>query len=202
MAGAMLFERAQAVSMTNRSEGINLLNEIVSDPHIGSCEDDEDSIRVKEQGILQLGELYKKEGKAKELADLIKATRPFLSLISKAKAAKLVRSLVDFFLDLEAGIGIEVGLSKKLRFSNSLFTPVALSTDHFLYFPPGSTLQGMYRMGKGGASYLSATESGSKTDRAVLRHRHIRRSLDVGLCLVERTEKTRRQAIVGRGSIT
>jgi 26S proteasome regulatory subunit N6 len=84
MAGAMLFERAQAVSMTNRSEGINLLNEIVSDPNIGVAEDDEDSIRVKEQGILQLGELYKKEGKAKELAELIKATRPFLSLISKA----------------------------------------------------------------------------------------------------------------------
>ena len=110
MAGAMLFERAQAVSMTNRSEGINLLNEIISDPNIGFADDDEDSIRVKEQGILQLGELYKKEGKAKELADLIKATRPFLSLISKAKAAKLVRSLVDFFLDLEAGIGIEVSL--------------------------------------------------------------------------------------------
>ena len=108
MAGAMLFERAQAVSMTNRSESINLLNEIVSDPSI--ADDDEDNIRIKEQGILQLGELYKKEGKAKELADLIKATRPFLSLISKAKAAKLVRSLVDFFLDLEAGIGIEVRL--------------------------------------------------------------------------------------------
>ena len=108
MAGAMLFERAKAVSMTNRSEGINLLSEIVSDPNIGAANDDEDSIRVKEQGILQLGELYKKEGKAKELADLIKATRPFLTLTSKAKAAKLVRSLVDFFLDLEAGIGIEV----------------------------------------------------------------------------------------------
>ncbi|KOC66611.1 26S proteasome non-ATPase regulatory subunit 11 [Habropoda laboriosa] len=108
MAGAMLFERAQAVSITNRSEGISLLNEIVSDPNIGVTEDDEDNIRVKEQGILHLGELYKKEGKAKELAELIKATRPFLSLISKAKAAKLVRSLVDFFLDLEAGIGIEV----------------------------------------------------------------------------------------------
>ncbi|KYN04009.1 26S proteasome non-ATPase regulatory subunit 11, partial [Cyphomyrmex costatus] len=113
MAGAMLFERAQAVSVTNRSEGISLLNEIVSDPSIGVAEDDEDNIRVKEQGILHLGELYKKEGKAKELAELIKATRPFLSLISKAKAAKLVRSLVDFFLDLEAGIGIEVQLCKE-----------------------------------------------------------------------------------------
>lgn len=111
MAGAMLFERAQAISNTNREEGIDLLNKMVQEQDIK--ENDEDNIRLKEQGILYLGELYKKEGKAKELADLIKATRPFLSLISKAKAAKLVRTLVDFFLDLEAGIGIEVQLCKE-----------------------------------------------------------------------------------------
>lgn len=141
MAGAMLFERAQAVSMTNRSEGISLLNEIVSDPSIGVTEDDEDNIRVKEQGILHLGELYKKEGKAKELAELIKATRPFLSLISKAKAAKLVRSLVDFFLDLEAGIGIEV-------FSYIFFIIFIFSSASIFLLLTGSTMQRMYRMGK------------------------------------------------------
>lgn len=129
----MMFERAQAVSMTNRSEGINLLNEIVSDPNIGIAEDDEDNIRVKEQGILQLGELYKKEGKAKELADLIKATRPFLSLISKAKAAKLVRSLVDFFLDLEAGIGIEVNYYY-FFFGNKMYNKIIRSFNAMIVF--------------------------------------------------------------------
>lgn len=111
MAGATLFERAQAISSTNRKEGISLLNKIVREQEV--AENDEELIRVKEQGILQLGELYKQEGKAKELADLIKVTRPFLSLISKAKAAKLVRSLVDLFLDMEAGTGIEVQLCKE-----------------------------------------------------------------------------------------
>ncbi len=43
-----------------------------------------------------------------ELAELIVYTRPFLNLVSKAKAAKLVRNLVDMFLDLEAGTGEEV----------------------------------------------------------------------------------------------
>ena len=42
------------------------------------------------------------------LASLIKTTRPFLALVSKAKAAKLVRTLVDLFLDMEAGTGDEV----------------------------------------------------------------------------------------------
>jgi 26S proteasome regulatory subunit N6 len=42
------------------------------------------------------------------LASLIKTTRPFLGLVSKAKSAKLVRTLVDLFLDMEAGTGEEV----------------------------------------------------------------------------------------------
>lgn len=101
----MLFERSQSVS----SQHENLLNFKRKDDQ----ENDDENISNKERDILNLGEKYKKEGKAKELADLIKATRPFLSMISKAKAAKLVRSLVDYFLDLEAGIGIEVQLCKE-----------------------------------------------------------------------------------------
>ncbi|XP_041979553.1 26S proteasome non-ATPase regulatory subunit 11 [Aricia agestis] len=109
MAGAMLFERSGVPSSNQDKDRMN--DKMVSTGEMP--EDDEENIRAKEQGILNLGEKYKKEGKAKELAELIKATRPFLSLISKAKAAKLVRSLVDFFLDLEAGIGIEVQLCKE-----------------------------------------------------------------------------------------
>lgn len=45
-----------------------------------------------------------------ELGNLIKSTRPFLNKISKAKASKLVRALVDLFLDMEAETGMEVSL--------------------------------------------------------------------------------------------
>ena len=76
--------------------------------------DDEESIRDRESEILELGEKYKKEGKANELAQLIRDVRPFLAMISKAKAAKLVRSLVDLFLDMEAATGTEVALCKVL----------------------------------------------------------------------------------------
>ena len=44
------------------------------------------------------------------MADLIRNVRPFLSKISKAKAAKLVRQLVDLFLDMDAATGLEVDL--------------------------------------------------------------------------------------------
>lgn len=104
-----MFDTSRAT--TQRDDGFHFLDKIVTDEEMQ--QNDEEIIKEKEQKILSLGELYKKEGKAKELAELIKATRPFLSVISKAKAAKLVRSLVDFFLDLEAGIGIEVQLCKE-----------------------------------------------------------------------------------------
>jgi len=45
-----------------------------------------------------------------ELGGLLKYVRPFLNSISKAKAARLVRSLLDLFLDMEAATGQEVRL--------------------------------------------------------------------------------------------
>lgn len=75
-------------------------------------DDNEEAIRNKEQEIMDLGEKYKKEGRAQELSQLIRDVRPFLAMISKAKAAKLVRGLVDLFLDMEASTGTEVQLCK------------------------------------------------------------------------------------------
>ena len=45
-----------------------------------------------------------------ELGDLVRVSRKHLHLFSKAKAAKLVRELVEYFLDMEASTGMEVGL--------------------------------------------------------------------------------------------
>lgn len=73
----------------------------------------EDELKVKEQAILELGSLLADTKQAEELAGLIKFTRPFLSSVSKAKAAKLVRGLVDLFLDMEAGTGKEVDLCRE-----------------------------------------------------------------------------------------
>lgn len=82
------------------------------DPMESGDINDEEAIRNKELEIMELGEKYKKEKKAAELAQLIRDVRPFLAMISKAKAAKLVRGLVDLFLDMEAQTGTEVQLCK------------------------------------------------------------------------------------------
>ena len=55
-----------------------------------------------------------------ELVGLIEFVRPFLSMVSKAKAAKLVRCLVDMFLDMEAGTGKEVSSALWIALSRQL----------------------------------------------------------------------------------
>ncbi|TPP58366.1 26S proteasome non ATPase regulatory subunit [Fasciola gigantica] len=77
------------------------------------AESDETAVRAKEQAILELGDLLSKTKDAKSLADLIVITRPFLKQISKAKAGRIVRTLVDLFLDLEAGTGREIELCRE-----------------------------------------------------------------------------------------
>jgi len=61
----------------------------------------EEILRDQEANILQLGEKLREEGKTKEMTDLIQKVRHFLRFMSKAKAAKLVRGLVDMFLEME-----------------------------------------------------------------------------------------------------
>jgi len=101
-------ETAQAyIAAKNYESAFNILHTLVS-KDVKS--DDEEGVHVKEQAILDLGALFTQTKKAKELAELIVFTRPFLNLVSKAKAAKLVRNLVDMFLDLEAGTGEEIRL--------------------------------------------------------------------------------------------
>merc|ERR1712062_228967 len=61
----------------------------------------EETLRDQEANILQLGEKLREEGKTKEMTDLIQKVRHFLRFMSRAKAPKLVRGLVDMFLEME-----------------------------------------------------------------------------------------------------
>ncbi|KAH0510694.1 26S proteasome non-ATPase regulatory subunit 11 [Microtus ochrogaster] len=102
-AAVVEFQRAQSLLSTDREASIDILHSI-------GKENDEEAVQVKEQSILELGSLLAKTGQAAELGGLLKYVRPFLNSISKAKAARLVRSLLDLFLDMEAATGQEVEL--------------------------------------------------------------------------------------------
>lgn len=104
------FERAQALASSNAQTAIEIFHKIVKTDVDSS---DDEGIRIKEQSILELGQLLSKTKQADELGGLIRYIRPFLAMVSKAKAAKLVRALVDLFLDMEAETGNEVSLCQE-----------------------------------------------------------------------------------------
>ncbi|ORY26904.1 hypothetical protein BCR39DRAFT_540030 [Naematelia encephala] len=58
---------------------------------------DEDDLRDQEQALIKLGALYRDHEKAQELAQLVSDSRAFMSQIAKAKTAKLIRTLIDYF---------------------------------------------------------------------------------------------------------
>merc|ERR1712183_674699 len=74
---------------------------------------DEEQLREMEASALDIGQKMREEGNAKDLGNMIKRIRPFTKLLSKAKAAKLIRGLVDMYLDMDAATGYEVQLCKE-----------------------------------------------------------------------------------------
>ena len=64
---------------------------------------DEETLKERETVIMDIGKKFRDDGKAVELENMIKMIRPFTKLLSKAKAAKLIRGLVDMYLDMETG---------------------------------------------------------------------------------------------------
>eukprot|EP00795_Rhopilema_esculentum_P014237 gene14237-5262_t len=98
MASTATLEKAEHLLTTSHQKAIEMLEIIVQR---NAEVDNEESLKEQEAAILKLGSLYSKHGKADELSNLVKVTRPFLKCISKAKAAKLVRDLVDLFLEID-----------------------------------------------------------------------------------------------------
>merc|ERR1719412_940807 len=68
---------------------------------------DEEELKERESVIMDIGKKFKEDGKAQELENMIKSIRPFTKLLSKAKAAKLIRGLVDMYLDMETSVSSE-----------------------------------------------------------------------------------------------
>lgn len=106
-----MYQRAIDLRETNKEHATEMLGKIVKEELVQPVNDE--AIKIKEQAIMEYGNMLSDQKRANELANLIKLVRPILMLFSKAKAAKVVRALVDNFLDMEAGTGREVELCKE-----------------------------------------------------------------------------------------
>ena len=67
-----------------------------------------------------------------DLEELIRFTRPFLNVISKAKAGTLVRALVDSYLNMNVNTGAEVNI--RLEFSSQFWLRSGLLPGECTYF--------------------------------------------------------------------
>ena len=100
-------EQAISLELKDPDQALKLYHTITN--QTVTC-DDEMKIKTVEHGLSSMGKFLAKQNKAKELAALIKSIRPFLGVVSKAKASKIVRELVDTFLDMGSATGLEIPL--------------------------------------------------------------------------------------------
>lgn len=90
----------------NDQNVIRHLTNLVKSPASGDAD-----IKKKEESIMELGSMLAKNNQTEDLRKMIEQTRPFLISLGKAKAAKLVRNLVDLCLmidDQDGDIKIEL----------------------------------------------------------------------------------------------
>lgn len=66
---------------------------------------------VREQGIYKLGQLLAQLGRTDDIVKLSRDIRPFFDLVSKAKTAKIVRTLVDVVCEVPDVVKLQVALS-------------------------------------------------------------------------------------------
>lgn len=70
------------------------------------------AIKNFETALVSLGELYRDHKKVDELAELIRQTRSVMSTFAKAKTAKLVRQLLDFFTAIPNTLETQITVTK------------------------------------------------------------------------------------------
>ncbi|CAG8466071.1 3652_t:CDS:10 [Dentiscutata erythropus] len=75
--------------------------------------DDENLIREQEQALIKLGELYRDQRKPHELSNLIRSSRSFMASISRAKTAKIVKTLIDLFAEIPETLPLQIEICKE-----------------------------------------------------------------------------------------
>lgn len=72
----------------------------------------EASAKNYENALIGLGELYRNQNRADDLASLVQQVRSVLSSLAKAKTSKLVRQLLDLFAPIPNSLDIQITTTK------------------------------------------------------------------------------------------
>ncbi|KZZ94547.1 26S proteasome non-ATPase regulatory subunit 11 [Ascosphaera apis ARSEF 7405] len=103
-----LLSQAQILSSSDSAKAESLYKQILG----RELKDGETASRDYEAALVGLGEMYRDQKKPAELAELLKMGRSTFSSFAKAKSAKLVRQLLDFFSDIPNTLDIQIACIK------------------------------------------------------------------------------------------
>ncbi|EPY50722.1 19S proteasome regulatory subunit Rpn6 [Schizosaccharomyces cryophilus OY26] len=76
---------------------------------------DESLINEQEQAMVGLSDLYVAENRHEDLAKFVQEVRPLMSNFSKAKAAKIIRTLIDKFSGTKNSLPLQIEVTKSCR---------------------------------------------------------------------------------------
>ncbi|EGS23881.1 uncharacterized protein CTHT_0005900 [Thermochaetoides thermophila DSM 1495] len=100
---------AQKLAKINPEKAIAIYKEIIAQPPSVT---NEAAIREYEVALVSLGELYRDQRNTEALVGLVTTSRTVLSSFAKAKTAKLVRQLLDFFDAIPNSLEIQIAVTK------------------------------------------------------------------------------------------
>ncbi|GAA5843873.1 hypothetical protein JCM5353_007398 [Sporobolomyces roseus] len=100
----------QAISQTDPQQKEQSLRQILDQP---AGPRDEDLLKDKEQAILELGKLYRDQKDADKLAGVVKDSRPLVEHLAKAKTAKMIRTLLDYFEAIPGSTKVQIDATKE-----------------------------------------------------------------------------------------
>ncbi|KAI8816057.1 PCI domain-containing protein [Fimicolochytrium jonesii] len=99
----------QALAKTSPKEAIAAYENVLTT----TTGNTDQEIQVRETALVKLGELYKDTKAAEKLAQLIRGSPSYLSNTSKAKTAKIIRTLLDVFAEIPDSLPLQVAVCRE-----------------------------------------------------------------------------------------
>ncbi|KAL3587261.1 hypothetical protein D5086_014128 [Populus alba] len=113
MTGSYLPATTDSITLASKAEdpfeAISILHKILENPSSSP-----DAIRIKEQAITILSDLFTQHNMAEDLHALLSQLRPFFAVIPKAKTAKIVRGIIDSVSKIPGTSDVQIALCKEL----------------------------------------------------------------------------------------
>eukprot|EP00301_Raphidiophrys_heterophryoidea_P026220 c89_g1_i1.p1 GENE.c89_g1_i1~~c89_g1_i1.p1 ORF type:complete len:305 (+),score=84.91 c89_g1_i1:71-916(+) len=99
------FDHATSIMQMDLDETAQLLMKIIT-----TADASEEGMKVQEQSIYKVADIYSKQGHADKIISLLDTIRPFFLVIPKARTAKIVRTLIDFVGAVPGAVEKEIQL--------------------------------------------------------------------------------------------